>query len=147
MGDAVPTAVFHSYLSAYQTIINAFPLFVTYLWKLIFPVNLSAFYILDPIYTLLEPRAIVSLVIVFLMAALIIWAKKVDRVIFFSLLWIVIPLLPALYIPFVGRNPFAERYAYLSSVGFALLMVYSVSLAVSRLGGRGEQIAEEKTEI
>ena len=79
LGDAVPTAVFHSYLSRYQNIINAFPLFVSYLWKLILPVNLSAFYIVDPIYTLLELRAIVSLLIVFLMAALIIWVRKVDK--------------------------------------------------------------------
>ncbi len=35
----------------------------------------------------------------------------------------VLPILPALYVPALGRDPFAERYAYLGVVGFTWLIV------------------------
>jgi Flp pilus assembly protein TadD len=42
------------------------------------------------------------------------------------------PLLPALYIPALGRDPFAERYAYLSVAGFCWLLVGGVGALVRR---------------
>jgi tetratricopeptide (TPR) repeat protein len=47
---------------------------------------------------------------------------KRNRAAFLGLIFVAVPLLPALYIPAVGENVFAERYLYLPSAGFALLM-------------------------
>jgi protein O-mannosyl-transferase len=48
----------------------------------------------------------------------------------FAALWVFITLIPALNVYAVGRNVFAERYLYLPSVGFCLLIV----LAAARVG-------------
>lgn len=44
-----------------------------------------------------------------------------ERVAVFAGFWIVASITPALNIPGVGQNVFAERYLYLPSVGFAIL--------------------------
>jgi tetratricopeptide (TPR) repeat protein len=43
-----------------------------------------------------------------------------------------ISLLPALYLPALGRDPFAERYAYLAVAGFCWLLVGGIEDLVSR---------------
>lgn len=118
----------HPELSNYQYIINVFPLFVQYLEKLILPINLNYFYVFRPILSIFEWKAIIAsgLILVFI-CLIYLFRKKGD--VFFSLWWIVIPLLPVFYIPALGQNIFAERYLYLSSVGFALLM----SLGMERI--------------
>lgn len=110
-------------LSAYGYIINIFPLFAVYLEKLLLPLNLNAFHVFHPISSIFEVKGIVSLAITAAFIALIVGALKKNRMVFFSLLIIALPLLPSLYIRVVGENVFAERYLYLPSFGFALLVV------------------------
>jgi tetratricopeptide (TPR) repeat protein len=112
----------HVELSTYQYFINIFPLFMQYLEKLILPINLNAFHVLHPIYSVTEIRGILSFIIAAAFVVLIFITLKKNRLIFLGLLFIVIPLLPVLYIPFLGENTFTERYLYLPSVGFVLLV-------------------------
>jgi tetratricopeptide (TPR) repeat protein len=111
----------HVELSTYQYFINIFPLFMQYLEKLILPINLNAFHVLHPVYSFTEAKAILSFIIAAAFVVLIFITLKKNRSIFLSLLFILIPLLPVLYIPFLGENTFAERYLYLPSVGFVFL--------------------------
>jgi tetratricopeptide (TPR) repeat protein len=67
-------------------------------------------------------------------------AKK-NRPAFLGLVFICAPLLPALYIPGLGDSFFAERYLYLPSVGFALLL----ALPFSRLGAAKRPITAPLT--
>jgi tetratricopeptide (TPR) repeat protein len=108
-------------LTAYQYVINVFPLFSGYVEKLLFPINLRALYVFHPITSLFEMEAIPSLVIclLFLIAAII--AFKKNRVVFFSLMLFAVSILPALYIPGLGKSAFNERQLYLPSFGFVLL--------------------------
>lgn len=110
-------------LDLFWTVINALPLFKGYLVKLILPVNLNAFYSFYPVNTLADPRALIGLgtLVVFIVAAV---ALRRIRPLFFSLIWVVLPLLPVLYIPGLSATPFAERYLYLPSVGFAMMLAY-----------------------
>ena len=63
---------------------------------------------------------------------------KKNRLVFFCLLTIVVPLLPCLYIPAItGPSILAERYLYLPSVGFVML----VSLMIARLAGSKGRVA------
>jgi tetratricopeptide (TPR) repeat protein len=112
----------HAYLSGYEYCINVFPLFVQYLGKLILPVNLNAAYVFHPIHSLLEWRGILAVAVTvgFILALYLV--RHRNRVAFFSFLWMVIPLLPALYIPALGEHTFAERYLYLPSVGFVIIV-------------------------
>jgi tetratricopeptide (TPR) repeat protein len=47
---------------------------------------------------------------------------KKNRVVFMGLLFVAVPLLPVLYIPALGENSFAERYLYLPSAGYVILL-------------------------
>ena len=111
----------HAELSTYQYFINIFPLFMQYLEKLFLPINLNAFYVLHPIYSLTEIKGILSFIIAAAFVVLIFITLKKNKLIFLGLLLIVIPLLPVLYIPVLGENTFTERYLYLPSVGFVFL--------------------------
>jgi tetratricopeptide (TPR) repeat protein len=113
----------HIILSAYGYIINVFPLFAEYLEKLLLPLNLNAFHVLHPISSIFELRGIISLAITAVFVVFGYLAFKKNKLVFFSLLLIILPLLPSLYIPAVGENVFTERYLYLPSFGFVLLVV------------------------
>lgn len=121
LGAFVPVTQ-HRELSLYQCVINVFPLFAQYLEKLILPINLNAFYVFHPIASIFEMKGILSLVTSAFVVVTFFVLKK-SKIVYFSLLFIAIPLLPVLYIPGVGENTFAERYLYLPSIGFVLLLV------------------------
>ena len=116
----------HANLSDYQYFINIFPLFAQYLEKLFFPINLNAFYTFNPISSILELEGILALIITFSFITLVYMFRR-NRLIFFCLLWITIPLLPVLYIPALTSNPFTERYLYLPSVGFVIMASFAVN--------------------
>jgi protein O-mannosyl-transferase len=112
----------HTYLSVYQSILNIFPLFSQYIEKLFLPVNLNAFHVFHPIASIFEIKGILSLAVTAAFVILAFIALKKNRMVFFCLSLIVVPLIPVLYIPFVGDNTFAERYLYLPSIGFVILL-------------------------
>ncbi|MBI5191787.1 MAG: tetratricopeptide repeat protein [Nitrospirae bacterium] len=111
----------HAGLGAYVYVINVFPLFAKYLLKLLLPVNLNAFHVFHPIKTLAGVTGVVSVAVFIGVMLLAARAFKRDGAVFLALAIIVLPLLPALYIPALGENTFAERYLYLPSFGFTLL--------------------------
>lgn len=112
----------HMELSSYQYFINVFALFSQYLEKLLLPINLNAFHTFHPISSLFEIKGIISIIVgaAFTGIAFLSWKK--NKSVFFCLALVAIPLIPVLYIPGVGENTFAERYLYLPSVGFVLLI-------------------------
>ncbi len=116
----------HPELNTSQYLINIFPLFIQYLEKLILPINLNAFHVLHPVYSVLGPRFIISLMLTFAFFMFVILIKRANNTVFFTLSWIFIPLLPTLYIPVVGEATFAERYLYLPSIGFVILMSITI---------------------
>lgn len=118
LGGFAPNAV--NKLDAHQAIINIFPLFSGYLFKLILPVNLNAYYVFHPVLSVFE--AAVPLLVSAAFCFLLYLAYRRQRTVFFGMMLFVIPLLPVLYIAGVQRNVFAERYLYLSTFGFALLV-------------------------
>lgn len=119
----------HGELSTVEYMINVLPLFIKYLEKLLFPVNLNAFYVFHPIGSIFQSKGIIFLMpTIFFIGGSLILLKK-NKFAFFSISLIVIPLLPALYIPGLGENTFAERYLYFPSFGFVLL----TALIIDRL--------------
>ncbi|OGR00820.1 MAG: hypothetical protein A2505_02505 [Deltaproteobacteria bacterium RIFOXYD12_FULL_55_16] len=134
LGGFAPSKMLLS-LSNYQYFINIFPLFMQYLQKLILPVNLSALYAFHPILSLFELRGLLSLILM-LGLGLLAYKVRKDRVACFCLILLVVPLLPALYIPGLGARVFAERYLYLPSLGFTIL----ISLLLVRLKVKNEAL-------
>jgi len=112
----------HGELSAYEFLINVFPLFRQYLGKLLLPTHLNAYHVFLPISSILEPNGLLSLATAMVFAGAVLLALKKSRPAFFALAMVLVPLLPALYIPGAGENTFAERYLYLPSFGLVLLV-------------------------
>ncbi len=112
-------------LSVSQSIINAFPLFMEYLKDLVFPFNLMFWHTFRPLETLFNAEGLVSLLVVAVFAAGIVLSRKRDWTVFLGLLFIIVPLLPAFYIKGIGSKPYAERYLYLPSFGFVMLIAAS----------------------
>ncbi len=133
LGSFAPSKT-HIDLTVYQYVINIIHLFSQYIVKLIFPFNLSAIYRFHPLTTIFEPNAMIALIVV-LGFAFFAYTMRKDKVIFFSLFIVVFPLLPAFAITSIaGDSVFAERYLYLPSAGYAIilaLLLTRIRLSVS----------------
>jgi tetratricopeptide (TPR) repeat protein len=112
----------HGELSAFEYLINVLPLFRQYLGKLLLPIHLNAYHVFSPISSIIGPNGLRSLAVTMVFAGAVLLALKKSRPVFFALALVLVPLLPALYIPGAGENTFAERYLYLPSFGFVLLV-------------------------
>jgi tetratricopeptide (TPR) repeat protein len=111
---------------------NVFLLFATYFKKLVVPVNLKIFYDFRPAGSLTDASVLLAAIITALVVAAFYISYKKDRLAFFCLLAVTIPLVPCLYTPAItGPSMLGERYLYLPSAGFVML----VSIMVSRLAG------------
>lgn len=115
------------------SLINIFPLFSDYLAKLVWPTNLNGFTVFEPVSSLLSLRGGVGLIVAFLFIAFLAAAFKKNGLVFMGLSIVAIPLLPALYIPALPENIFAERYLYLPSFGCALL----IASCLAKVSGGG----------
>ncbi len=116
----------HAELSNYEYFINIFPLFMQYIEKLLLPADLNAFYVLHPIYSFFEAKGILSLITTIAFVILVLIGFRKNKVVFLGLVFIIVPLLPVLYIPAVGKNTFTERYLYVSSFGFVLVLASAI---------------------
>jgi len=108
-----------------QGLMNGFVLFAKYIETLFIPLQLNVWHIFRPVTSLFSPRAVISLCafIVFLGVGSL--AARRSNVTFLSLCLMVVPLLPSFYFPALTQgleNAFAERYLYLPSFGFVLLI-------------------------
>ncbi|MFA5929155.1 MAG: tetratricopeptide repeat protein, partial [Candidatus Margulisiibacteriota bacterium] len=122
LGGIAPTAPRHADLKFFSYIINIFPLFVQYLQKLVWPLDLNAHYVLHPVRSIMELPGLIALVISLGFGLALYFAKKFNGLLFFGMCLILLPLIPVLYIPVLGENTFAERYLYLPSVGFFIVL-------------------------
>jgi protein O-mannosyl-transferase len=112
----------HEELGPGGVLLNVFPLVGAYLAKLVAPVGLSAFHAFDPVESPADPRALAGIGVALLLAAAAAFWLRRQPAAWFSLCALLFPLAPALYIPALGENPFAERYLYLPSAGFVWLL-------------------------
>ncbi len=116
-----------------SSVTTVFPLFAEYLEKLFFPLNLSASYVIKPVDSIFEPRVVTSFLITVAFFFLLAYSFKRSKTAFFAMSCLIVPLLPGLYIPALGKSgAFAERYLYLPSVGFAMLLSLSIPYGVKK---------------
>jgi tetratricopeptide (TPR) repeat protein len=120
LGNLSPVKAYPE-LSAYDFVINVFPLFAQYIEKLFLPVDLNVWHTFYPLTSLLTPKAIVSFIGTATFLCLFLLAFRKNAPAFIGLALFLVPLLPAFYIPGIVGKPFAERYLYLPSFGFVFL--------------------------
>ncbi len=125
----------HAGLSAYQDLINIFPLLALYCGKLLLPIHLNAFPVYHPIDSVLGREGLLSILVGASLAAAGLVAFRRDRAVLFSLLLVVLPLLPVLYLPAIPQY-LSERYLYLPSFGFVMLVTQLLAWAKRRIPGK-----------
>ncbi len=126
-------------LTAYQYLLNVMVLFAQYLEKLLFPVNLNNWHVFSPLDSLRTVRGATSVLIVLGFSILLMISQRRMKLGAFGLWLIVIPLLPALYIPGLTQgleNAFSERYLYLPSFGYVLFLGVSTAWVWSKRSSR-----------
>lgn len=129
LGGFAPLPNPDAYLSGYQILLNSVYLLMRYLRMLVFPADLNAFHTLVPALSTLDPRFIASVAALCAIFAVWMTVGKRDRFTAFAFIWVVLPLLPTMYLlkVFGGEiwNIFCERYLYLPSFGFVLFISYA----------------------
>ena len=130
----IPKASFH--LTGFQFLLNTITNFGLYLKQLLYPVNLNVYHVFHPVHSIWEWRSIFSIAALLIFAGTVFLTYNKDRPVFFGFVMIIVPLLPALYLPaFSPDNTYAERYLYLPSIGFVLIaarLFYSGMAAKTR---------------
>ena len=100
---------------------------VFYLGQLVLPLRLSPFRDLFPVQSASEPRFLGALVLLIaISAALYWWARSSSRrgLILTGSAWFLVPLLPVLNLRVLNPGQLVpDRYLYLPSIGFSLLVV------------------------
>ncbi|CAG1065375.1 hypothetical protein BAC1_00956 [uncultured bacterium] len=134
-GELTPGRTLHEFLSPYEFGLNAVWLLARYLKALVFPVGEPPLQLMDPVLSLVDPRAFISIIAVaavFLAFALVF--RRITRLWLLILVVMVLPILPTLYSPAISRFPYADRYLYFSTAGLAMLaaLVLAWSLRQSR---------------
>lgn len=122
-------------LSARELAVNIFPLIFKYAWKLVLPIRLNAIYVMEYTASLLEPAAVAGAIVaaVFILCLALSLRKRQALT---GLLLMALPLLPVLYIPALSNAAFADRYLYLPSAGFALLIALAIKPLFASSGAR-----------
>jgi Tfp pilus assembly protein PilF len=110
-------------------ILSAIALTGSYLWKLIWPVHLSAFYVFRESHSLRDPHVLAGLAALLLCLNLFVWLWSYAHDISFAFLWMGATLAPVLNARWLPAGVFAERYLYLPSVGFCWLVAWAATKA------------------
>ena len=120
-------------LSPRDYILTVIHLMAEYWWKLLLPLHLNAYHVFDPVRSLAEPRALAAMLFLLVAVAGVAYGFRRIPVETFAVSWCFLTLLPVLNLRGVGRDVFAERYLYIPSVGFCLLLVWVASKGVGML--------------
>ena len=120
---AIATTQRNWQLSRLQLAVTLPYLMAEYCWKLVAPFGLNAYHVFAPATSVFEPRAVAAILFVIFAALFLAYSWRRLPLAAFGAAWVILALLPVMDIYAVGRNVFAERYLYLPSVGYCLLVV------------------------
>lgn len=125
------TTAFDPYHSLGNVIFTLPYVLAFYLEKLLLPVRLTGLYYTP--YLTVNQIGLFLVSLIMLVATgtlLVLWARrKKDPLVIFSGLWLIIGLAPTLYLRGFGNGDFVrDRYIYLGSIGFAILVGKAIAL-------------------
>src|SRR6202011_5344114 len=112
-------------VSWYEIGLSAISLIGAYLWKLLWPMQLSAFYVFHKSSHLTDQSVLLGLLGLFLCGVLFALLWRRARVISFALVLLFLPLGPVLNARWMSSSVFAERYLYMPSVGFCWILAWA----------------------
>lgn len=105
-----------------KVVLTAIALTGSYVWKLLWPAHLSAFYVFHESARFGDTAVLGGLLALLACLNLFVWLWSRARPLSFALVWMGITLAPVLNARWMPAGVFAERYLYLPSVGFCWLL-------------------------
>jgi tetratricopeptide (TPR) repeat protein len=120
LGSFAPTS---ARLTNWQVFLTVPVLLCQYILKLLWPVNMNYFYYFTP-QNRLDWKFVASVALIGALVVAMFWMRKSRPLLSFALAWFFIVMAPVLYISHVGENVFTERYLYIPSLGFCILVVW-----------------------
>jgi hypothetical protein len=118
-----------------DAVLNAPWLLVLYVKAMLFPSPLLVEHIVTLVKSVADPRFLLAALLAASGIAAILRLSRRRPDLAFAACLALVPLLPALYLPSLGRDPFAERYAYLGVAGMCWFVVGGADALLR--GGRG----------
>jgi tetratricopeptide (TPR) repeat protein len=112
-------------------IINVFVSYVRYIYKLIWPSKLAAFY---PYFqrNLGDAKVIFSIVVFVIITILCLYFGRKKKYPVLGLLWFVGTLVPMIGLVQVGSQSMADRYMYISMIGLLIIVAWSVKELIAK---------------
>ncbi len=111
-------------LSPLQYLLSDVRLVGGYWLNLLLPIRLNAYHVFDPAVSLADPGILASILFLFASVAVIAYCYRRAPLPAFAATWVFVTLIPVLNLRELGRNALAERYLYIPSIGFCLLLVW-----------------------
>jgi protein O-mannosyl-transferase len=109
---------------------NTLIAYASYLWKMIWPLDLGIFY---PLRAPIAWQLIAESAIVLMGISVIVWLeRKVSPWLVVGWLWFLITLLPVIGLVQVGAQSMADRYSYFSLIGIFLAIAFSSQALATR---------------
>jgi protein O-mannosyl-transferase len=109
-----------------QAFLSSVTLISQYLGKMLWPVQLCAFYVFHKAASLRDPCVIAGLMVLMGLTAAFGFLWKRAHAISFGFIWFFATLLPVLNARWMAANVFAERYLYLPSIGLCWIGAWCV---------------------
>ena len=127
-------------LTPVQFVVNVMVLWGQYWMKLLLPLRLNLFYVFHPVLSLWDARALTTLAFLITAGGLIAFGMRRVPLASFGAAWVFLTLVPVLNLQGVGENVFTERYLYIPSLGFLLLVTMAGAAALRSLPQRVRQV-------
>src|SRR6266567_7337417 len=108
-------------LSWYEVALSGISLLGGYLWKLVWPAHLSAYYVFHKSSHLTDRNVLLGLAALAVCGILFVILWRRVHLLSFALILFFLPLGPVLNPKWMPASVFAERYLYLPSIGFCWL--------------------------
>lgn len=127
-GDALPSLTQISFLLRFENIIVSY---INYLWKTIWPFNLSVIY-LYPKYIPVWKVAI-SLGLIAIISFISVYYMKLRRWLFVGWFWYIGTLVPVIGIVVIADQAMADRYTYVPHIGIFIIFAWGIPLLLNQV--------------
>ncbi|MDI6688750.1 MAG: tetratricopeptide repeat protein, partial [Desulfobacterales bacterium] len=105
-------------------IANAFVSYISYIGKMIWPLNLAAFY---PYHEWTIGQVVASGLLLLCLSAMVIWASRKFPYLVTGWLWYLGTLFPVIGLVQIGMQSMADRYTYIPLIGIFIILAWGMS--------------------
>jgi Tfp pilus assembly protein PilF len=112
-------------LSWFEIVLSAISLIGAYLWKLLWPAQLSAFYVFHKSSHLMDRSVLLGVLGLCVCGVVFVLLWRRVHMVSFALVFLFLPLGPVLNSRWMSASVFAERYLYMPSIGFCWLVAWA----------------------